>query len=114
MLMFIPYLLFGKEFFVLQTDSAVSTLCANQFALAFIYGFSFFLYVRLEKIYTTRDGFEIIKNSENYMKFLVAVVLVVCIVFGCVHFKAEALQYIFLCLLHSLSVLACSGVIKRV
>lgn len=113
MLMFVPYLIFGDEIFLIYTDNEVSTLCVNQFVLAFINTFCFLLYARLQKLYTTRDGFEIIKLSETHMKILVAIGLTACIIFGILQFQAEAWQYILLCCLHALAVLTCSGVIKQ-
>ncbi len=113
MLMFIPYLIFGDEIFLFHTDNVRDTLCANQFALAFINTFCFLLYARLKHIYTTRDGFEIIKTSENYMRILVVIAFVSCTVFGIMCFKTETMPYIILCFLHGMAVLACNGVIKR-
>ena len=98
MLLFVPYLIFGDEIFLIYVDSAVGTLCVNQFLLAFINTFCFMLYARLERLYTTRDGFEIIRLSGNCMKNLVVIALIACTIFGILHFKAEAWQHILLCL----------------
>lgn len=113
LLLCVPYLLVGSNLFLLFIDDSVSTLCLNQFIVSFVITFILVVYANIKKIYTTRDGFEIIKNSTKPIKILTIILLCFCLCIGVIFFKNNLLEYIIICFLHSLSILLCDGIIKK-
>lgn len=113
LLLCVPYLLVGSNLFLLFIDDTASTLCLNQFIVSFIITFILVVYANIKKIYTTRDGFEIIKNSTKPIKILTIILLCFCLCIGVIFFKNNLLEYIIICFLHSLSILLCDGIIKK-
>lgn len=113
LLLCVPYLLVGSNLFLHFIDDTASTLCLNQFIVSFIITFILVVYANIKKIYTTRDGFEIIKNSTKPIKILTIILLCFCLCIGVIFFKNNLLEYIIICFLHSLSILLCDGIIKK-
>lgn len=113
LLLCVPYLLVGSNLFLLSIDDTVSTLCLNQFVVSFIITFILVVYANIKKIYTTRDGFEIIKNSTKPIRILTIILLCFCLCIGVIFFKNNLLEYLIICVLHCLSILLCDGIIKK-
>ncbi len=113
LLLCIPYILVGSNLFLLFIDDTVSTLCLNQFIVFFIITFILVVYANIKRIYTTRDGFEIIRNSTKPIRILTIILLCICLCIGVLFFKNNLLEYTIICFLHSLSILLCDGIIKK-
>lgn len=111
--LFVPYLLYGNKLFLLVVDDTPSTLCLNQFIISFLITFVLVVYANVKKIYTTRDGFEIIRNSTKPIRILTIILLCICLCIGVLFFKNNLLEYTIICFLHSLSILLCDGIIKK-
>lgn len=113
LLLCIPYLLVGSNLFLLSIDNTVSTLCLNQFIISFLITFVLVVYANVKKIYTTRDGLEIIKNSTKPIRILTIILLCICLCIGIIFFKNNLFEYTIICFLHSLSILLCDCIIKK-
>lgn len=113
--LFIPYYIFGENIFLFQVEESdsVFTLLVNQFIICLIVSLATLFVAKKRKIETTRDGFQIIKQSQSVIRLLVLIGFIACVVCGSFLFKEELFAFVLLSFLHSMSILLCSGIIKR-
>lgn len=103
----------GKNAFLIITDNSIDTVCANQFIVAFIVTFGTYIYAKIKHIAVTRSVYDIFINSEMHIRIIVIISVALCIIVSSVYFKRFYVQYFVLCILHSISILACSAILKQ-
>lgn len=106
-------ILFGKNAFLITTDNSIDTVCANQFIVAFVVTFGTYIYAKIKHIAVTRSVYDIFINSEMHIRIIVTISIAICIIISSIYFKRFYVQYSVLCILHSVSILACSAILKQ-
>ncbi len=116
LLFYIPFLIFGKDFFILaveHTSDSVSILCVNQAVIAVFTTFFTLIYARAARIYKTRYVVNIFKNSELHILVITAIIYISCVAVGIICFKSSLREYLTVCSLQALFVIVCSNVNKK-
>ena len=113
MFMILVTVFLGKDGFLIIAKDEIATVCANQFIVAFIITFATQIYGRIKHIPLTGSAHDIFLKSELAVRIVVAIAFVICVIVSCVYFKKFSIPYILLTVLHAVSVLANSAVIKQ-
>lgn len=103
----------GKNAFFIITDNSIDTVCTNQFIVAFIVTFGTYIYAKIKHIAVTRSVYDIFINSEMHIRIIVTISIALCIIISSIYFKRFYVQYFVLCILHSVSILACSSILRQ-
>lgn len=113
--LFIPFYIYGENIFIFRVEEPNSffTLMVNQLIICLTVSLTTLFVAKKRKIETTRDGFQIIKQSQSVIGLLVLIGFIACVVCGSFLFKEELFAFVLLSFLHSMSILLCSGIIKR-
>lgn len=103
----------GKNAFLITADNSIDTVCANQFIIAFVVTFGTYIYAKIKHIAVTRSVYDIFINSEMHIRIIVTISIALCIIISSIYFKRFYVQYFVLCILHSVSILACSAILRQ-
>ena len=117
LLLFIPFLIFGKDIFILTLENPtddVSILCLNQMVIAVFITFFTMIYARVKKIYKTRYVVDIFKNCERHILILTGAFYIAGVTVGFIFFTSNIMEYLIVCFIHALSVIVCSNANKRI
>lgn len=113
--LFIPQHLFGDDIFIFQAEEdSFFSLMANQLIICLSISLTTLFVAKKRKIDTTRDGVQIIKQSHRVMRLLVSIAFIFCIICSSLLFEEYTVAFVLLSFLHSMSILLCSGIIKRI
>lgn len=112
--LFIPQYIFGDDIFIFQAEDSFFSLMANQLIICLSISLTTLFVAKKRKIKTTRDGVQIIKQSHRVMRLLVSITFIFCIICSTLLFEEYAIAFILLSFLHSMSILLCSGIIRKI
>lgn len=99
-------------FLWIENGSLTDLICINQIAIALTINIIIGVTARVCKVPRPKTGLAIVKESRFLDKVMVSILLVCCIV-ACISMSLSPFQYILACILHSLGVLNCSRIIKK-
>ena len=106
-------MIYGKNAFIISTNTDIDTVCVNQFIPAFFITFVTYIYAKTKHLAVTRSVYDIFINSEIHIRIIVIVSALFCFVLSCIYFKKFYIQYLIICILHSVSILACSAILRQ-
>ncbi len=112
---FIPFLVYGSDVFLVkpENESGVFVFTVTQILIFLFVALFTSIVAKIKHIKTTRDGFEVIKNTTKPAKIFVLIALIICIISGLIFFEDEIAYYVFITLFHSISVMMCDYILKK-